>query len=80
MSITAKVHNGGIILPPTLRLLDGTDVEIIVPTVDSLPGSPRRPIRLPTFNGGGLVPGIDLEDPQALRRVSDEAGKLSQLS
>jgi hypothetical protein len=79
MSVTAKVQGGRIILPPALNLPDGTEVEIIFPTVDSRDGLSRGVVRLPTFNGGGVAPGIDLEDPQAIRRLFDESGKLSQL-
>lgn len=29
-------------------------------------GGPRRRVRFPTFNGRGLLPGIDLDDTAAL--------------
>ena len=80
MSITAPVLRGTVTLPPELNLADGTQVEIIIP-------SPARPdgarvagsVRLPAFNGGGLQPGLNLDDSRALQRLLDQPGKLSQL-
>jgi hypothetical protein len=32
----------------------------------------RAPVRLPTFSGGGLLPGVDLDDAVALRDRMEE--------
>jgi hypothetical protein len=79
MSIIAKVQKGSVTLPPDLCLPDGTEVEIIVPAGALHNGAPRPPVRLPVFNGGGLHPGVNLDDSRSLRRLLDESGKLSQL-
>jgi hypothetical protein len=79
MSITAKIHRGSVTLPPDLNLPDGTEVEIVIPAT-ALPNGPRaHPVRLPVFNGGGLQPGVNLDDSRATRRLLDQSGKLSQL-
>jgi hypothetical protein len=80
MSITAKVHNGAVILPSALHLPDGTEVEVIIPAVTPHHDPRTEPVHLPTFHGDGLMPGIDLEDRQAIRRQCDEPGKRSQMS
>jgi len=33
----------------------------------------RERVRLPTFDGGGLQPGVDLDDSAALLELMDEA-------
>jgi len=38
------------------------------------PASKCAPVRLPTFHGGGLQPGVDLDDSAALLDVMDAAG------
>jgi outer membrane protein TolC len=65
MSITARIHQGTITLPPELNLPDGTEVEIVIPTVAPRNGSNAGPVRLPVFNGGGLQGGVNLEDRRA---------------
>lgn len=35
--------------------------------------SSRAPVRLPTFHGGGLQPGVDLDDAAALLDVMEPA-------
>jgi len=35
--------------------------------------SSRRPVRLPTVGGKGLLPGVDLDDSAALRDLMDAA-------
>jgi len=79
MSITAKIHHGSVTLPPELKIPDGTEVEIVIPTTAPRNGTPARPVRLPVFNGGGLQPGVNLDDSRATRQLLDESGKLSQL-
>ena len=79
MSITAKIHHGSVTLPPELNLPDGTEVEIVVPAAGN--GARTRPVQLPVFNGGGLQPGVHLDDSRALRRLLlDDSDKLPQLS
>ena len=78
MSITAKIHHGSVTLPPELNLPEGTEVEIIIPAADRN-GLRAQPVRLPVFNGGGLQPGVNLDDSRAARRLLDESGKLPQL-
>jgi len=78
MSITAKIQNGTVVLPPHLKLPDGTEVEIIIPTNAPRNGTSAGPVQLPVFKGGGLQPGVNLDDSRALRRLLDES-KLSQL-
>ena len=34
---------------------------------------PRKPIRLPTFSGKGLLPGVDLDDSAALLDIMESA-------
>jgi hypothetical protein len=81
MSITATVHNGIVALPPGLNVPDGTEVEIVLPTNGAHGATPAGgPVRLPTFNGGGLLPGVNLDDGRSYRSRLDEPGKLSQLS
>ena len=79
MSITAKIQNGSVILPSDLKIPDGTEVEIIIPSAATRNAAHAGPVRLPVFNGGGLQPGVNLDDSRATRRLSDESGKLSQL-
>ena len=80
MSITAPVLRGTVTLPPELNLADGTQVEIVIPTHSRSNGARvTSSVRLPAFNGGGLQPGVNLDDSRALRRLLDEPGKLSQL-
>lgn len=79
MSITATVQKGCVHLPPGLNLPDGTEVEIVVHPALRQNGA-AQPVRLPTFNGGGLQPGVNLDDSRATRQRLDEPGKLSQLS
>ena len=80
MSITAKVRDGSVRLPPDLKIPDGTEVEIVVPNSALRNRQGAEPLRLPTFDGGGLQPGVNLNDSRALRRLLDESGKSSQLS
>ncbi|MGO8767147.1 MAG: hypothetical protein ACLQSR_18680 [Limisphaerales bacterium] len=77
MSITAKIHHGSLVLPPDLNLPDGTEVEIIIPEARN--GTRSSMVRLPAFNGGGLQPGVNLDDPRAIRRLLEESGRLPQL-
>jgi hypothetical protein len=42
------------------------------------PGSERRPVTLPTFEGGGLRPGVDLDDNAAVREALDEGVPLEK--
>ena len=35
------------------------------------PGGERKPVRLPTFSGGGLQPGVDLDDSAGLLDVME---------
>lgn len=79
MSITAKVHNGSVTLPPDVKIPDGTEVKIIIPAIVPRNATHSRPVQLPVFNGGGLQPGVNLDDSRATRRLLDESGKLSQL-
>jgi hypothetical protein len=79
MSITVKVRNGSVTLPPDLNIPDGTEVEIVVPAAALRDGTRAHPVRLPTFNGDGLQPGVNLDDSRATRRSLDESGKFSQL-
>jgi hypothetical protein len=79
MSITGKIHHGSVILPPDLKIPDGTEVEIIIPAATLRTGSQTSPVHLPVFGGGGLQPGVNLDDSRATRRLLDEFGKLSQL-
>jgi hypothetical protein len=79
MSITAKVQHGSVPLPPDLNLPDGTEVEIIIPANASHNGAQVHPVRLPVFNGGGLQPGVNLDDSRAIRRLVDDPRKVSQL-
>lgn len=41
-------------------------------------GSERKRVDLPTFKGGGLRAGVDLDDSAALRRVLDEGVPLDK--
>jgi hypothetical protein len=34
----------------------------------------RRPVELPTFDGGGLQPGVDLDDTAALLELMERGG------
>lgn len=79
MSITAKIYHGSVTLPPDLNIPDGTEVEIVFPATAPRNGAHARPVRLPVFNGGGLQPGVNLDDSRATRRWLDESGKLPQL-
>jgi hypothetical protein len=79
MSITAKVHQGSVTLPPDLNIPDGTEVEIVVPSTAMRDGTHPGAVRLPVFNGGGLQPGVNLDDSRAIRQLLDESTKLSQL-
>jgi hypothetical protein len=79
MSITAKVRHGSVTLPPDLNIPDGTEVEIVVPATALRDGTRAYPVRLPGFNGGGLQPGVNLDDSRATRRLLDESSKFSQL-
>lgn len=36
-------------------------------------GKPRKPVRLPTVNGQGVLPGVDLDDTAALLDLMDRA-------
>lgn len=77
MSITAKIHHGSVTLPPELNLPDGTEVEIVIPELRK--GARPGPVKLPTFNGGGLQPGVNLNDSREMRQLLDESGKFPQL-
>jgi hypothetical protein len=79
MSITAKIHRGSVTLPPDLNIPDGTEVEIVIPQAALPKGTCAHPVRLPVFNGGGLQPGVNLDDSRAIRQLLDQSGKLSQL-
>ena len=79
MSITAKIHQGSVALPPDLNIPDGTEVEIVIPESAPRIGSHTRPVCLPVFQGGGLQPGVNLDDARATRRLLDASGKLPQL-
>lgn len=79
MTITATVHQGRIALPPGVALPDGTRVEIVVPSPRTEAEAARGSVRLPTFRGDGLQPGVNLDDSRELRRLLDETGKSSQL-
>lgn len=78
VSITAKIHHGTVILPPDLNLPDGMEVEIVIPAEHSN-GAHTCAVHLPVFNGGGLQPGVNLDDSRATRHLLNESGKLSQL-
>ena len=39
---------------------------------------PRKPVELPTYGGGGLQPGVDLDDSAELWDLLDEAEGLHQ--
>jgi hypothetical protein len=54
MSITLRIHDGAIVLPPELKIPDGTEVEIIIPAVVPHPVPQPGTINLPVFNGGGF--------------------------
>jgi hypothetical protein len=77
MSVTARIENGSVILPPGLKIPDGTEVEIIIPAAPHK-CAPASPVQLPAFNGGGVHPGVNLDDSRAMRRLLDDS-KLSQL-
>jgi hypothetical protein len=79
VSITAKVFHGSVLLPPDLNLPDGTEVEVIIPANAPCDSAHAHPVRLPAFNGGGLQPGVNLDDSRAIRRVLDDPEKVSQL-
>ena len=79
MSIRGKIHHGSVILPPELNIPDGTEVEVVILAAALPQGRRARHMRLPTFDGGGLQPGVNLDDARATRRLLDESGKLSQL-
>ena len=76
MSITAKVEKGVVTLPPHLHLPDGTEVEIVVLQPASTRGYTGK---FPTFKGGGVQPGVDLDNSREIRRMMDEDDKHSQL-
>jgi hypothetical protein len=42
------------------------------------PEAPRNRVKLPTFQGGGLRPGIDLDDNAAVREALDEGVPLEK--
>ena len=79
MSITVKIHHGSIALPPHLNIPEGTEVQIVIPATALQNGTRAQPVRLPVFNGGGLQPGVNLDDSRAIRQLLDDSGKLSQL-
>jgi hypothetical protein len=79
MSITAKVQDGKVTLPPGLDIPDGTEVEIVIPKTAARGDKRAGAVRLPVFKGDGLQPGVNLDDSRAIRRSLDQAGKLSQL-
>ena len=79
MSITTKILHGSVTLPSDLNLPDGTEVEIVIPASAPRNGPPTRPVCLPVFQGGGLQPGVNLDDSRPTRRLLDASGKLSQL-
>ena len=37
-------------------------------------GAERKPVELPTFDGGGLQPGVDLDDSAALLELMERGG------
>jgi hypothetical protein len=66
MSITAKIHHGSVTLPPDLNIPDGMEVEIVIPARTLRNGTRGHPVCLPVFNGGGLQPGVNLDDSRAI--------------
>jgi hypothetical protein len=79
MTFSAKVHDNRIALPPEIRLPDGTDVEIVLPTEHEQALRVVGAVRLPTFKGDGLQPGVDLGDSRSLGSILDSDGRTSQL-
>jgi len=69
MTITATVENNQIALPPGVDLPDGTVVEIVLPADREATLVGERTVRLPTFKGDGLQPGVDLADSRSLREL-----------
>jgi hypothetical protein len=41
-------------------------------------GSDRKKVKLPTFKGGGLRPGVDLDDNASVREALDEGVPLEK--
>lgn len=78
MTIDATVQHGIIKLPPDSNLPDGTQVKIIVLQDGEEKATPKKPIKLHTFKGDGLRPGIDPNNPKALREAADDLSKFSQ--
>jgi hypothetical protein len=72
VSITAKVYDGSVTLPPNLNLPDGTEVEIIIHAAERKTTTPTT-VYLPAFNGGGLQAGVNLDDSRATRRLLDQS-------
>ena len=79
MRITAKVHDNRIALPPEIRLPDGTEVEIVLPPEHEQALRVVGAVRLPTFRGDGLQPGVDLDNSRSLRSMLDSDGRTSQI-
>ncbi len=67
MTIRLKVYNGTISLPTEIHLPDGTEVEISVIGETNEPAGSG--FRFPTFRGNGLLPGVDLEDKEAIEAI-----------
>lgn len=67
MTIRLKVYNGTISLPTEIHLPDGTEVEISVIGATNEPA--ELGFRFPTFCGNGLMPGVDLEDKEAIEAI-----------
>ena len=53
------------------RVIEEALRQSLAPKRDS---QPRQPVRLPTFGGKGILPGVDLDDSAALLDLMESAG------
>ncbi len=77
MTITARVHDNRIELPPDIHLPDGTQVEIVLSMECEANLTADRVVHLPAFKGDGLMPGVKLGHSRSLRgllRAKPEQG------
>jgi len=70
MSIRLRIYDDNIALPKGVHFPDGTMVEIFVVTEDST-NETKPQLSFPTFRGDGLMPGVDLEDKNAIGAILD---------
>lgn len=70
MTIRVRIYHDNIALPEGVHFPDGTMVEISVVTEDSA-NEAKPQLSFPTFRGDGLMPGVDLEDKEAIGVILD---------